>query len=101
MFYSTLVNYVCNLQWSGAGYAGSEVLQGTVGNPVEMAQSTYGNSNANTNEALRLYNGSQVYEPWDMSLTAHTTARYDESNVTPSYNLSHYSFYYHFRAYGP
>jgi hypothetical protein len=99
VYYNQFVDYVCGLANSGAPQATSEVYQVTAGPGNEMAQSNWGWSNPNTNNALRL-NGSAGWEPWDTTLIARTTAHYDERDLIPAYRISAYNQWYYFTAYG-
>ncbi len=64
-----------------------------------LALSYFGTSNPNTNQALRLH-GANGWEPWDTSLTAQYTERFDEHSYTPPYYYHGLNSYYWFYAYG-
>jgi hypothetical protein len=100
--YSTKVASVCSHPGSGMPYAGSEVYDayGGLYGPVEMPLASYGFSNPNTNNALRIKGLCSGFEPWDTALCAWSTGRYDERYSDPMYRISHYNTWWYFIAYG-
>jgi hypothetical protein len=69
-----------------------------VGGFVQVEPARFGSTNPDTNEALRLH-GSAGYEPWDTSLVAEHTDRFDEHSYVPAYVESDYEAHFYFEAY--
>jgi hypothetical protein len=82
---------------TGAMYATTEMAS-VSGSVVPLAIAYFGTSDPNTNQALRLH-GAAGWGPWNTTLTAYYTERFDERDYTPEYTESSIKDFWYIEAY--
>ncbi len=87
----------CSEPTTGEMVVTTEVASNS-GGFVTLSPASFGTSDPNTNQALRLH-GANGWEPWDTTLTARYTERFDERYSTPKYVVSNIKAYYYTEAY--
>jgi hypothetical protein len=90
----------CSEPGYGAMVATTEMYS-LSGNFVSLPTAYFGVNDPSSTGALQLVNGSNTFESWDQTLTAHSTERFDERYSTPKYQVSHFpsNLWWHFEAY--
>jgi hypothetical protein len=87
----------CSEPATGVMMATAEMKAGS-GTAPYLPLAYFGTSNPNTDQAMRLH-GANGWEPWDTSLVAQYTERFDEHGYTPKYVYHALYSYYWFDAY--